>query len=181
MLTFGAALASAFAAALLLWSLAGGGGPPMAPAFERQAAQALARAPPALDLAETASLNTLTQSPASASAWVRLGYIESARSGRLTPLAIQRLERSYQVSPLGPDVSYVRLTLLFDHWPQCPDGLRRAALAELKALHGRNAHLAWALTGQVRTPAGKLALRLSLTELEALAQEVPETVGGARS
>lgn len=142
---------------------------PLSPVHEARAVQALsgARGPAGLDQAEAETRAALAASPALASAWVRLAYIDAVRHGALTATGRQALERSYEISPLGPDVSQSRLRIVFGLWPTMPEAIRDQAFVELTALRRRDWHGAHALVREIRDPAGRLAAGMQLASLDA--------------
>lgn len=108
----------------------------------------------------------LASSPALASGWLRLAYLEVLEHGALTPAAREALDRSYEIAPLGPDVSEPRLRLVFGMWSAMPEEIRSQALAELSAAKFRDKPATYALAQDVRDPAGRLAIGMGLAAIE---------------
>lgn len=123
-------------------------------------ADRLARAgQPAASAAESRA--ALDASPAAASAWLRLAWLDSQGSAGLTPRARDAIERSYAVAPLGPDVSPWRLAFLLDRWRDLPPALRSQALAEMRAMQGRQPEAFHIIATSVHDPAGRLAAAMA--------------------
>lgn len=122
-----------------------------------------------LDDAEREARAALALSPALAVTWVRLAYIETWRHRRITPEAVQDLSRSYQVSPLGPDVSPARIKFVLEAWPVLPPELREQAFADFEALWRRRRAEATQLAEGIVDPQGRLVAGMALAEFEAKA------------
>lgn len=141
---------------------------PLSPPHEARAMRALGQVRDVTGLAEVAAETRLMldSSPALAGGWLRLAYLEVLEHGRLTPAALAALKRSYEVAPLGPDVSDPRLRLVFGMWSQMPEDIRDQALDELKAAKYRDKPAAYALVGTIGDPAGRLAIGMGLAAIE---------------
>ena len=112
---------------------------------------------------------TLAQSPALATAWVRLAYVDTWRSRGLTPLAVSSLARSYEVSPLGPDVSTARVKLVLEAWSVLPPEIRAQGLTELEAMRWRRPEEAMALVQGITDAQARLAGGMTLADADAKA------------
>jgi hypothetical protein len=119
-----------------------------------------------LDAAERATRRVLSRSPGLATAWVRLAYIETWRHGRLTPKALEHLETSYEIAPLGPDVSRARTALIFESWAAASPPIRAQALREVAAIRGRDREAAQKLADDIRNPEGRLAIGMAIATLQ---------------
>lgn len=141
---------------------------PLSPPHEARAMMALGRVRDVKGLADVTAETraALDSSPALASGWLRLAYLDILKHGRLTPLGLAMLQRSYEIAPLGPDVSEPRLRLVFGMWPQMPESIRVQALEELKGEKYRDREAAYAIAADVRDPAGRLAIGMGLAAIE---------------
>lgn len=119
-----------------------------------------------LDAAERETRIQLALSPATASAWLRLAYIDYWRHGRLTAEGFADLARSYEIAPLGPDVSRARLTLGFELWGSMPPAVREQLLREVAALRERDREGAIAFAGRIGNPEGRLAIGMAIAVLD---------------
>lgn len=129
----------------------------LAPRAEERANAVLADPVPDLAFAETQTRTALAQAPMTATAWARLAYIEQARTGRMTPAALDAMERSYAVAPFGPDVTNWRLRFLFESWTQLTPSLRTQAMDELRVLSRYRGGAARKLVEEIQNPSGRLA------------------------
>jgi hypothetical protein len=118
--------------------------------------------PEALAEAATETRASLRQSPANATAWLRLAYIDSRNDGGLGSDGNLALARSYGVAPLGPDDTFWRLAFAFNNWTALERVNRMSALEELRwAQRSRRVNIR-KLLASVTDPAGRLALDLTL-------------------
>ncbi|MFN3523125.1 MAG: hypothetical protein ACK4YQ_12825 [Phenylobacterium sp.] len=122
-----------------------------------------------LDEAEREARMTLAQSPAQASAWVRLAYVETWRHRRVTPEALRNISRSYKVSPLGPDVSRARVKFALEAWPELPRALQDQALVELETMRWRKPEEAGRLVQGIVDLQGRLVGGMALADADAKA------------
>lgn len=142
---------------------------PFAYAHDARAAQHMKAALSSEDLdnAEREARLALAQSPASAVTWVRLAYIDTWRRRAVTPQAIQDLARSYEVSPLGPDVTPARAKYALEAWSALPPAMQTQAMADLEQLWRRNPDEAVGLVKGVIDPRGRLVGGMALAEFDA--------------
>lgn len=168
--------ATAVCAALGAWVVASpqsslAGASPFAYAHDARAALHMKAALSGEDLddAEHEARAALAQSPALAVTWVRLAYIETWRHRRVTPAAAQDLSRSYQVSPLGPDVSPARTKFALEAWPVLSPELREQAIADFEAWWRRRPEDATRLAQGIVDPQGRLVAGMALAEFDAKA------------
>jgi hypothetical protein len=119
-----------------------------------------------LDAAEQQTRRELALAPTTATAWLRLAYIDYWRHGRLTPAGLANLNRSYDTAPLGPDASASRLTLGFELWGEMTPELRVLLLRELAAFRERDADATRAFAYRIGNPRGRLAAGMAIAELE---------------
>tara|TARA_R110000850_G_scaffold190848_1_gene316920 strand:+ start:217 stop:771 length:555 start_codon:yes stop_codon:yes gene_type:complete len=108
----------------------------------------------------------LTSAPMTASAWLRIPYLQSRAGAPLNSASLVALENSYAVSPFGPDVTNWRLRFVFEHWSEVSPSLRRQAIAELKVLLTNRGTRAFDSV-EIQDPAGRLAARLTASGVEA--------------
>lgn len=114
----------------------------------------------ALGQASDETRASLSRSPANATSWLRLAYIDSELNDGLTADGLEALRRSYAVAPYGPDNTQWRLAFALNHWEQITPELRRRAMEEYKVTQS-TAH--WRLDGledRVSDPAGRVAVAL---------------------
>jgi hypothetical protein len=163
-----AATATALSAAALLASWLPGGTPFCGPGCIDRRLTALTASDGALPLARVGEAKVLVRrqlafSPFDASGWLRLSAIQAIEGGgRLTPAAVQSLERSYAFTPVDLRVARWRLRFAFDHWAELPPRLRDSAVAELRSLlpDRKNYDALQGLDREIQSPAGRLAYRL---------------------
>lgn len=167
-----AAVTGAFAFAGL-WVLASPTSPltsllPLSPSHEALAnARLVPGAGPAdLDVAERETRQELALSPALATAWLRLAYIDYWRHQRLTDAGLADLRRSYEIAPLGPDASIARLKLVFELWPTMPSDMRNQALKELAAIRERDRDATREFANKIINPEGRLAIGAGIAVLD---------------
>lgn len=102
----------------------------------------------------TANRAALDAAPMSAAPWLRIAYLRSRNGEPLDGPALDAIERSYTVSPYGPDVTPWRLNFLYEHWAQLTPQIRAEVTAE---------HLASTSAGRpwtpdvVKNPSGRMA------------------------
>jgi hypothetical protein len=123
-----------------------------------------------LNAAERQTRWELALSPTTATAWLRLAYIDYWRHGRLTSAGLANLNRSYEIAPLGPDASAARMTLGFELWAQMTPDLRAQLLRELTAFRERDREAARAFAGRITNPNGRLVVGMAIAELDTKAQ-----------
>jgi hypothetical protein len=104
----------------------------LAPVHETRADQALLAQYPEPIKSDRESEAALLQAPMSSAAWIRRAYIRQVNSGVLDAQALNYVEQSYRVAPLGPDISRWRLRFVFEHWPDMTPSLRTQAVRELR-------------------------------------------------
>lgn len=111
-------------------------------------------------LSETETTKVIALAPATATAWLRLAYIDAQRPEGLNSEGLAALEQSYEVAPLGPDVSSWRLRFMFENWGQLTPGLRSHALDEMTVhVRGRPDR---ARRMVITDPAGRLAAAFAI-------------------
>lgn len=142
---------------------------PIAYAHDARAAQHMRAALSGEDLddAEREARKALAQSPAMAVTWVRLAYIDTWRRRAVTPEAIEDLSRSYEVSPLGPDVSEARIKFVLEAWTGMTPALRDQAMLDLESLWRRRPEDANRLVKGIVDPHGRLVGGMALAEFDA--------------
>lgn len=115
----------------------------------------------ARDAAVAASRRTLTQAPASATAWLRLAYLDSLSPAGLGPQGNRALTASYIAAPYGPDDTVWRLTFSLNHWRDLEKSNRELALAELRHFDQARPRLVRQVRSGVVDDVGMLALSLT--------------------
>lgn len=128
---------------------------------ERRADAELSGRSQNLARASDESLAALSLAPASASAWLRIAYIEHARSGRFNEAALTALENSFTAAPYGPDVTGWRVLFMFDNWSSLTPSLRRRAMDELVVASRYRGAKTLEITRSISDPAGALAARMA--------------------
>lgn|GEM_PF-1258727 len=135
--------------------------PDLVAVHESRADAALAGPRPRAQAAWRESQAGLALAPATASAWLRLAWLRHGQVGRLDPVALGYLGRSYDAAPIGPDVSAWRIRYLLENWPDLPAGLRQRALNELITTSRFRGPRARKLVEDIQNPAGRLAAQLA--------------------
>lgn len=118
-------------------------------------------------LATLETRRSLVQSPANATAWLRLAYLDSLSPGGLSVDGGRAVARSYAAAPYGPDVTVWRLAFAFNHWSALSQETRVSVLEELRVTSGL-----WKpepLRDAVSDPAGRVALLLTLEDMTRVA------------
>lgn len=117
----------------------------------------------ALDRAasRSATLRTLSQSPANGVAWLRLAYLDSLSAGGLGAEGNRALARSYDVAPFGPDETVWRLRFAFNNWRALDRSNRLLAIDEYAFFAARRPAVVDQVRQGVTDPEGWLALSLS--------------------
>ena len=130
----------------------------------RASARLTAPRPSAADLAiaERETRRSLETSVATPIAWLRLAYIDHARSGGLTDRARVDLDRSYTLAPYGPDDTPWRLGFVFDNWRVAGPELRRQAMDEIRVTRAHNRNALRDLPDRVADPDGHMAATLAV-------------------
>lgn len=123
--------------------------------------------PGALTEAASESRKAMTLSAGRASIWVREAYLDAWRNGRLTNAGARALDKSYQVSELGPDVSVARLKLVFEYWPIMPQLIRDRALREFAANAPYKREAFEPMIAGLQSPEGRLVAGMALAEHDA--------------
>lgn len=126
-------------------------------------------APPSEDLrqAERLTEKLLAQRPGDASAWLRLAYIERARRTSLSMHAQALIMRSYELEPLGPELTRWRLSFLFENWNALSPSLRARAMAELSAVFPRHGWALRNLPASIQDPQGRMVAFMAFSRLRA--------------
>lgn len=124
---------------------------------------ALALPHPDLDAAESRTWSALSQAPATASAWARLAYIDHVRGGRLSNEGLDYLDRTYEVAPLGPDITPWRVRFAYENWALLTPSLRRKAMEELRTYARYRGQLAHDLVVEIQSPPGRLAAAMMVS------------------
>lgn len=127
-------------------------------------------APAAVDKARVLVRRQLAASPFDASAWLRLGLIETlSGDGRLGAEGVRALEASYRYAPVDVDVARWRLTFVFEHWREASPTVRKAAEREVRVLfaapQNRPGMRRWARI--IGDRSGRLAAGLMIAQLDA--------------
>jgi hypothetical protein len=115
----------------------------------------------AIEEARSRSQAILRSRPADAAALGRLAALEAASTAGLSQAALNYLVRSYEVAPLGPDVSPWRMQFAFDHWSELPPELRQKVMIELGALFPRHGWALRDMPNRISDPSGRLAAALA--------------------
>jgi hypothetical protein len=156
-----AALALAAASALTWPQSASPIGSRLAPVRESRAEAALLAEGQNGTRAAQESRAALGLAPATATAWLRLAYLDYLRAGKFDGAVQASLERSFAAAPLGPDVTEWRVRFVFENWDQASPALRDLALKEFTAMASWRGARARNIASQVRNPAGRLAVTLA--------------------
>jgi hypothetical protein len=156
-----AVLALGAAATLALPSASTPLTPYMAPALELRADREV-RSNPGSAVASSRRVTRLA--PATAAAWLRIAYAETLPGGRLGAEGLHALARSYEVAPLGPEVTAWRIVFAFEHWSQLSPALRARAVEELRVyIDGRPDR---ARRIRIIHPTGRLAAALTIASIQ---------------
>ena len=121
-------------------------------------------------LAFLANRLVLSSAPMTASAWLRIPYLQSRTGLPLDAASLSALEKSYAVAPFGPDVTGWRLRFIFEHWSEVTPSLRGQAIAELNVLLADRGNRAFE-PAEIHHPAGRLAA--TLTKERVVASRAP--------
>ncbi len=117
-----------------------------------------------------ANRRVFASAPMTASAWLRIPYLQSRTGEPLDAAGLKALDNSYAVAPFGPDVTRWRLRFIFEHWSEMTPTLREQALAELQVLLTNRGNRAFD-PAEIENPAGRLAA--TLTREHVIARRVP--------
>ena len=139
-----------------------------APLIDRPAAERAFTKLPATATAAQRSVATerlLRADPANPESWGAAAYSDYAEHGRLTPVGVEALDRSYLMGFFDRQIAVWRVTFALDHWDQLGSRTRRDATLEAKfAL--KDPTLGPQLRQRLRTvtnPAGRLAALFMLS------------------
>lgn len=110
------------------------------------------------DLRQAARLTEqlITERPTGASSWLRLAYIDREQNGHLSARAQAQVLRSYDLEPLGPELTRWRLTFLFENWDALSPSLRDKAINELAAVFPRHGWALRDLPSTIQDPRGRM-------------------------
>lgn len=111
--------------------------------------------------AAAASRHTLSQAPASATAWLRLAYIDSLSPDGPGAIANRAIAASYVAAPFGPDDTPFRLQFALNHWQSLEIGNRELVLDEIRYVAQVRPELIRRTRAAVTNPVGMLALSLT--------------------
>lgn len=106
--------------------------------------------------------------PADPTPWLTMAWIQASTSTTLTPSANAALLRSYQLAPLGPEVTLWRLAFIFDHWSSASPAVRASALRELRVVYPQKG---WDIEALARTavdPTGRMIATLASKRLRTI-------------
>lgn len=161
-------LISLFALALALLGLMGLIGP--LPLDRQEAAAVEGLQAPVLaseDLQRATSLTDdyIAQRPSDASAWLRLAYIDRTRHSPLSERAQAHVLRSYELEPLGPELTQWRLSFLFENWDALSPALQGKAMNELAAVFPRHGWALRDLPSTIRNPRGRMIAFIAFSRL----------------
>jgi len=136
---------------------------------DRRSLQAVVGAtrPEDLQRAEREAKAALALSPYNNLTRLRLAYIEAERLGRLGPVGLTHLGRSYDLVPLDASAAPWRVRLALEHWGQLTPEIRMAVYQEAMAFGrsgSREADVRPVLAS-IRNPDGRLAAALWLRAL----------------
>lgn len=98
----------------------------------------------------------IAQRPTDASASLRLAYIDRVQHAPLSARAQAQVLRSYELEPLGPEMTRWRLTFLFENWDALSPSLRTKAMNELAAVFPRHGWALRDLPSTVQNPRGRM-------------------------
>jgi O-antigen ligase len=175
---FGVAAFVVLASGAVLVSLTAGGGiplgpvtiAPMAAGYDRAATKGLetARAPAALDRAETLSRKAIALSPYDTSAMLRLAYIDTLRHGRLTAEGAEQFALSYERAPLDQAVASWRIKFALESWSQLTPQTQAAVRREFEALVQTRSHrqILLDLLGDIRQGPGAYVAKFWLVRVQ---------------
>jgi len=115
---------------------------------------------------ERAAARLLKADPASARSWALVSYMDWMRHGRrMTPAAINALDRSYTLSPFDHDVGPWRVNFALENWDQIGPDQRRLVMAEVGWLFQHDMLAAADLKARLKTvqnPAGRVTAKFAL-------------------
>lgn len=114
---------------------------------------------PDLRRVEAETRRTLESRPGDAAAWSRLAWV-AAQHGRRADM-LDALDRSYTVSPYGPEVTAWRLRFAYGRWGALTPDLRRLAAAELTVAARHRPRLVGEVWADIPDPAGRLAFAMT--------------------
>jgi hypothetical protein len=109
-----------------------------------------------LHQAEQLTERLIARRPADASAWLRLAYIDRAQHTPLSAHAQTQVLRSYELEPLGPELTRWRLAFLFENWDALTPTLRDKAINELAAVFPRHGWALRDLPSTIQNPRGRM-------------------------
>ena len=139
--------------------------------IDRQEAAAVERLqaplPAGEDLGQATRLTeaSIAQRPSDASAWLRLAYIDRARRSPLSERAQAQVLRSYELEPLGPELTRWRLSFLFENWDALSPSLQGKAMNELAAVFPRHGWALRDLPSTIRNPRGRMIAFMAFSRL----------------
>ena len=93
--------------------------------------------PPTQDIeaAFIAALQAVRADPSRAHVWALLAYLESTKSGKITPAAVEALDHSMKACPLcDQDLIRWRFNFVLANWGGFPDDIRRRAFEQADIL-----------------------------------------------
>lgn len=114
------------------------------------------------EAAVAASRRTLSQAPATATAWLRLAYLDSLTPGGLGPDGNRAFAASYVAAPYGPDDTAWRLQFALNHWQAMEVSNRRLVLSELRYVARVRPAVLQQVRSSITDPIGMLALSLTV-------------------
>ncbi|MGH7021045.1 MAG: hypothetical protein ACREEY_14250 [Brevundimonas sp.] len=126
-------------------------------------------APRPADIRQSARLTEqlIARRPTDAAAWLRLAYIDRLQHARLSAQAQDEVLRSYELEPLGPELTRWRQTFLFNNWPALSPELRERSLSELSAVFPRHGWALRDIPDAVDDPQGRMAAFMAFSRLRA--------------
>ena len=126
-----------------------------------------APAPAGEDLEQASRLTEryIAQRPTDASAWLRLAYIDRMRRSPLSERAQAHVLRSYELEPLGPELTRWRLVFLFENWDSLSPSLQGKAMNELAAVFPRHGWALRELPSTIRDPRGRMVAFMAFSRL----------------
>lgn len=126
-------------------------------------------APRLEDLQQAARLTDqlIARRPTDASARLRLAYIDRARHASLSMRAQADVLRSYELEPLGPELTRWRLTFLFENWGALSPSLRDKAMTELGAVFPRHGWALRDLPSTIQNPRGRMVAFMAFSRFRA--------------
>lgn len=123
------------------------------------------------------TLASLSRRPLDGAALLRLAYLSTLVNGRLDQDGNLALERSYDVEPLGSEITFWRLAFVLDHWSSASPTVRAAAYAEFEAVYPRRSWDLDALARTARDPQGRMVAGIASRRLRRMRDSAASPAG----